>query len=123
MMQVGNGLPGFPIDERACGASSPFHRLQGIRRIALQSGATRVIDVVTAVITAKGENMIANTEQTETATASVAAEPKATKNARGAKRGAHVAPKKSKPGKKATPAKKAPQTPKAPKGEKKGGAA
>jgi len=64
--------------------------------------------------------MIANTEQTETAPASVAAEPKATKKARAAKRGAHVAPKKGKPGKKATPAKKAP---KAPKGEKKGGAA
>src|SRR5258708_33340574 len=61
--------------------------------------------------------MIANTEQTETAPASVAAEPKATKTARAGKRGAHVAPKKSKPGKKATSAKKAP------KGEKKGGAA
>ena len=76
-----------------------------------------MIDVVTAVITAKGENMIANTEQTETAPASVAAEPKATKTARAAKRGAHVAPKKGKPGKKATPAKKAP------KGPKKGGPA
>ena len=53
--------------------------------------------------------MIANTEQTETAPASVAAEPKATKTARAAKRGAHVAPKKGKPGKKATPAKKAPK--------------
>jgi Protein of unknown function (DUF3489) len=82
--------------------------------------ATRAIHVVTAVITAKGENMIANTEQTETAPVSVAAEPKATKTARAAKRGAHVAPKKGKSGKKATPAKKAP---KAPKGEKKGGAA
>jgi len=64
--------------------------------------------------------MIANTEQTETAPASVAAEPKTTKTARAAKRGAHVAPKKGRPGKKATPAKKAPKTPK---GEKKGGAA
>jgi len=69
-----------------------------------------VIHVFTAVITAKGENMIANTEQTETAPASVAAEPKATKTARVAKRGAHVAPKKGKPGKKATPAKKAPKS-------------
>ena len=60
------------------------------------------------------------TEQTETAPVSVAAEPKATKTARVAKKGAHVAPKKGKPGKKATPAKKAP---KARKGEKKGGAA
>ena len=64
--------------------------------------------------------MIANTEQTETAPASATAEPKATKTARVAKRGAHVAPKKGKPGKKATQAKKAP---KAPKGEQKGGAA
>jgi len=64
--------------------------------------------------------MIANTEQTETAPASVAAEPKATKTAGAAKRRAHVASKKGKPGKKATPAKKAP---KAAKGEKKGGAA
>ncbi len=54
------------------------------------------------------------------APASVAAEPKATKTARVAKRGAHVAPKKGKSAKKATPAKKAP---KAPKGEKKSGAA
>ena len=64
--------------------------------------------------------MIANTEQTETGPANVAAEPKGTKTARVAKRGAHVALKKGKPGKKATPPKKAP---KAPKGEKKGGAA
>ncbi len=64
--------------------------------------------------------MIANAEQTPTASASVAAEPKATKTARAGKKGAHVAPKKGKPGKKATPAKKAP---KAPKGEKQGGAA
>jgi hypothetical protein len=89
-----------------------------MRRIALLCAAHRAIHVTTAVITAKGENMIANTEQTETAPVSVAAEPKATKTARAAKRGAHVAPKKRKPGKKATAAKKAP---KAPKDEKKGG--
>jgi hypothetical protein len=74
-----------------------------------------VIHVVTAVITAQGENiMIA--EQTETAPASVATEPKAAKKARVAKRGAHVAPKKGKSGKKATPAKKAPKTAAKPKG-------
>jgi Protein of unknown function (DUF3489) len=73
-----------------------------------------VIHVVTAVITAKGENMITNKEQTEMAPASVAAEPKATKTARVAKRGAHVAPKKGKPGKKATPAKNAPKSAKKP---------
>ncbi|HWZ32336.1 MAG TPA: DUF3489 domain-containing protein [Bryobacteraceae bacterium] len=53
--------------------------------------------------------MFANIEQTGTAPASIAAEPKATKTARVAKRGAHVAPKKGKSGKKADPAKKAPK--------------
>ena len=52
--------------------------------------------------------MIANTEQTETAPVT-ATEPKATKSARVAKRGANVAPKKGKAGKKATAAKKAPK--------------
>jgi hypothetical protein len=81
---------------------------------------------VTAVITAKGENMIANTQQTETAPVSVATEPKATKKANAGARRAPVAPKKAKSGKKATPSKKAPKAPKtakAPKGDKKGGAA
>jgi hypothetical protein len=55
-------------------------------------------------------------ELTETAS-TANAEPKATKKANAGARRAHVAPKKSKPGKKATPAKKAPKTPK---GEKKG---
>ena len=64
--------------------------------------------------------MIANTEQIETAPASVAAEPKATKKASGGARRAHVAPKKPKSGKKASPAKKAT---KARKGEKKGDSA
>src|SRR5258707_8218150 len=59
-------------------------------------------------------------KQPKTAPATLAAERKATKTARAAKRGAHVAPKKGKSHKKATPAKKAP---KAPKGEKKSGAA
>ncbi len=53
--------------------------------------------------------MIPNTEQTETAPASVAARAKPVKAARAAKRGAHVAPKKGKPGKKANRAKKAPK--------------
>ncbi len=64
--------------------------------------------------------MTSITEQTETAPASVAAEPKATKKASVGARRAHVAPKKPKSGKKATPAKK---TPKARKGEKKGDSA
>jgi hypothetical protein len=67
------------------------------------------------VITAERENiMIA--EYTETAPASVAAEPKATKKARVAPQGAHVAKKKGKPAKKATPAKKAHKTAAKPKG-------
>jgi hypothetical protein len=68
-----------------------------------------VIHVVTAVITAKGENMMSNTEQTETP-ATAPSETKPTKKARGGARGAHVAPKKAKSGKKASPAKKAPKT-------------
>jgi len=59
-------------------------------------------------------------ETTETAPASVAAEPKATKQASAGARRARVGPKKPKSGKKATPAKK---TPKARKGEKKGDSA
>jgi hypothetical protein len=66
---------------------------------------TRVIDVVT-VITKGEKNMTTITEQTETAPAEAAAEPKATKKANMGARGAHVAPKKGKSGKKATPAKK-----------------
>jgi hypothetical protein len=47
------------------------------------------------------------TEETGAATAT--AQPKASKKARAGARSAHVAPKKSKPGKKASPAKKAPK--------------
>jgi hypothetical protein len=50
------------------------------------------------------------TGETETALASTAAEPKATKKPRVAKRGANVAPKKAKSGKKASPVKKAPKS-------------
>ena len=60
--------------------------------------------------------MIANT-QTETAPASVAMAPKATKKATAGARRANVAQKKGKPGKKAT------RAPKPPKGEKKGDSA
>jgi len=60
------------------------------------------------------------TEQAETAPASEAADPKATKRASAGARRAHVAPKKPKSGKKATPAKKAPKVRKA---EKKGDSA
>ena len=61
--------------------------------------------------------MIANTEQTETAPASAAAEPKATKKASSGAHRAPVASKKAQSGKKATAAKKAPQGAKS---EKKG---
>ena len=60
--------------------------------------------------------MIANTQQIETAEASVAAE-KPSKTPRVGKKGANVAPRKGKSGKKASPAKKAP------KGRKKASAA
>jgi hypothetical protein len=78
----------------------------------LQSCRSRVMDVI-AVITAQGDNMIA--ELTETATAAASAEPKASKKANAGARRTPVAPKKGKPGKKTTAAKKAL---KAPKGEK-----
>jgi hypothetical protein len=67
-----------------------------------------VIHVVTAVITAQGANMTTITEQTETAPASAAAEPKVTKKPRPGARVAPAATKKPKSGKKSTPAKKAP---------------
>ena len=50
------------------------------------------------------------TEHTETAPASTATEPKATKKATAGARRAPVAPKKPKSGKKATPSKKAPKS-------------
>jgi hypothetical protein len=74
----------------------------------LLSGLTGVIDVWT-VITAKGETFMTSTPETGTAPASAADQPKATKKASRAPRGAHVAPQKSKSAKKATPAKKAPK--------------
>src|SRR5579871_3195198 len=64
--------------------------------------------------------MTSNVETTETAPANTSTEPKATKTSKGAKRGAHVAPKKTKSGKKPSPAKKAP---KARTGENKTGSA
>jgi hypothetical protein len=57
-----------------------------------------------------------STPDTGTAPALGAEEPKASKKARVAPQGAHVAPKKGKPAKKAKAAKKAPQTAAKPKG-------
>jgi Protein of unknown function (DUF3489) len=74
-------------------------------RINLLVRANGVINVVTAVITTKGENtMTSITEATETAPA---AERKADKPARAGARRASVAQKKAKSGKKASRAKKA----------------
>jgi uncharacterized membrane protein len=77
----------------------------------LLSRRTGVIHV-NAVITAKGENMNTSiAEETGSAPALATGEkPKATKKARVAPQGAHVAKKKAKSAKKATPAKKAPKT-------------
>jgi hypothetical protein len=76
------------------------------------------MDVVTAVITAQGENMNTSiAEETGTSPAPAAGEkPKATKKARVAPQGARVAKKHGKSAKKATPAKKAPKTAAKPKG-------
>jgi hypothetical protein len=70
-----------------------------------------VIHVVTAVITAQGENMTTSTtEENGTAQATATGDqPKPTKKARVAPRGAHVAPKKGKSPKKASPTKKTPK--------------
>jgi hypothetical protein len=70
------------------------------------------MNVVIAVITAKGENMT-TIEETANVDAPASIElPKARKKARAGARRAPVAPKKAKSGKKATPAKKAPKGPK-----------
>jgi hypothetical protein len=68
-----------------------------------------VIDVVTAVITAKGESTMTSIQEAETATAATAGEPNTTKNAHAGARRANVAPAKAKSGKKPSPAKKAPK--------------
>jgi len=92
-------------------------------RIHLLFRRTGVIHVVTAVITAKGEFDM-NTSIAEDAGASptqaTGEKPKATKKARVAPQGAHVAKKKAKSAKKATPAKKAPKSAKKAKGAREG---
>jgi Protein of unknown function (DUF3489) len=67
---------------------------------------------VIAVITAQGENMnISIAEENATAQATATGDqPKPTKKARVAPRGAHVAPKKGKSAKKGSPTKKAPKS-------------
>jgi Protein of unknown function (DUF3489) len=69
------------------------------------------MDVVTAVITAKGKNMNTSiTEENASAQAPVPGEkPKGTKKARVTAQDAHAAKKKGKAAKKPTPAKKAPK--------------
>jgi Protein of unknown function (DUF3489) len=76
---------------------------------------TRVMDVLTAVITAEGDRtMNSDTETTTTEAVGPTAEAKP-KKSRAAKRGATAAPAKGKAGKKTTPAKKAAKAPAAPK--------
>jgi hypothetical protein len=80
-------------------------------RIALLFKPFGAIHVVTAVITAQGENMTTSTAEPENAATQVASEqPKATKKAGAGARRAPVAPKKAKPGKKAAPRKKVPKS-------------
>jgi Protein of unknown function (DUF3489) len=68
------------------------------------------MDVVTAVITAKGEHMISTAEETASMAAPAAeAQPKASEKASGAKKRADAAKTTGKSGKKATTAKKAPK--------------
>jgi Protein of unknown function (DUF3489) len=72
------------------------------------------MDVVTAVITAKGANMTSSIGE-EAATSpelAVSEQTKRSKKARLAQKGANTAKKKGKSSKKATPAKKAPKAPK-----------
>jgi hypothetical protein len=75
-----------------------------------------VIHVLTAVITAQGENqMTTKTEENAAAPATATGEqPKAAKKASRAPQGVHVAKKKGKSGKKATSTKKAPKGQKKP---------
>jgi hypothetical protein len=89
-------------------------------RIHLLFESTGVIHVVIAVITAKGEKIMTSTTETGTAPALAAEAPKATKKARVAPQGAHVAKKKAKSAKKATPTKKAPKNAKKSKGAREG---
>jgi Protein of unknown function (DUF3489) len=80
------------------------------------------MDVVTAVITAKGKNMNTSiTEENGSAQAPVPGEkPKATKKARVRPQDAHAAKKKGKAAKKATPAKQAPKSAKKAKSARRG---
>ena len=78
-----------------------------------------MIDVVIAVITAKGDYMNTTTEETGTGQAT-AERPKSRKKANVTQKRAHVAPKKARAAKKGSPVQKAPQAPK-PTGEARGG--
>jgi Protein of unknown function (DUF3489) len=82
-------------------------------RICLLFGRTRVIHVVTAVITAKGEYEMNTSIAEETGSAQSTAtgeQPKPNKKASVGRQRAHVPPKKAKSAKKTSPAKKAPKS-------------
>jgi hypothetical protein len=78
----------------------------------LQFRRIGVIDVLTAVITAKGESIMTSTTEAG-ASPAMTEERKATKKAKAGARGAHVAPAKSKSAKKAKDTKKTPKAAKA----------
>jgi hypothetical protein len=82
------------------------------RRIPLLLRRTGVSDVVTAVITAKGELTMTATEEQAMATSAAAEDAKAATKPNAAPRKPRVAPSKPKSGKKTTPAKKTPKAPK-----------
>jgi hypothetical protein len=77
-----------------------------------------VIDVVIAVITAKGASVIDMTVETDTSQAAATAEPKASKSARVRAQRGNAAPKGGKSNKKASAGKKAPKATRKAKGEK-----
>jgi hypothetical protein len=82
-------------------------------RIHLHFGRTGVIHVVTAVITANGDNMNTSIAEETTGTAQAIAtgdQPKSNKKANVARQRAHVAPKKAKSAKKARSPKRAPKS-------------
>jgi hypothetical protein len=86
----------------------------------LQFRRIRVIDVVTAVITAKGESIMTSIPETGTAAAVTAEEGKATKKARASAGGAHVARAKGKAAKKVKATKRAPKAAKEARAAKEG---
>jgi hypothetical protein len=94
-----------------------------LQRIALPLSPSRVMDVLTAVITAEGAFAMTNVIEEQTTAASAAGQDqKPEKKAKTAPQKPRVAPAKGKSGNRATPPKKAPKTPKKPAAAKPEGA-